>query len=175
MSRPLNVILDLTGVRFDEIGRNRMRVSGARGRGRPTHLKVSGFVEEPGVIADVEIGYAGTGALNRGRVAADTLRLRLAGLASEDVRIDLVGVDSIIGAASLPAPNALPEVRVHVSARCPDAEIAQMIEDEVYSLTLSGPAGGGSVRSERRPSLAVIDGFIDRTLVATGIVWETAP
>ncbi len=39
--------------------------------------------------------------------------------------------------------------------------MAQMIEDEVYALTLSGPAGGGSVRSERRPSLAVIDGYID--------------
>jgi Acyclic terpene utilisation family protein AtuA len=168
-------ILDFTGVRFEQVGPNRVRVTGARSRGRPQKLKVSGFVEESGFIADVEIGYAGTGALNRGRVAADTLRLRLADLPREDVRIDLVGVDSIIGAASQPPPNALPEVRVHVSARCADAEVALMIEDEVYSLTLSGPAGGGSVRSERRPSLAVIDGFIDRTLVTTDIVWETVP
>ena len=49
-----------------------------------------------------------------------------------------------------------------------------MIEDEVYSLTLSGPAGGGSVRSERRASLAVIDGFIDRALVRTHLAWEIA-
>ena len=169
-----DAILDLTGVRFEEIGRNRVRVTGAKSRGRPATLKVSGFVEEPGFIADVEIGYAGTGALNRGRVSADALRLRLSGLPKEDVRIDLVGVDSIIGPASRPAPNQLPEVRVHVSARCPDAEVAQMIEDEVYSLTLSGPAGGGSVRSERRPSLAVINGFIDRALVKTQLAWEAA-
>lgn len=168
-------ILDFTGVRFEEIGRNRVRVTGAKSRGRPQTLKVSGFVEAPGFIADVEIGYAGTGALNRGRVAADTLRLRLKDMPREDVRIDLVGVDSIIGPASQPAPNQLPEVRVHISARCADAEIAQMIEDEVYSLTLSGPAGGGSVRSERRPSLAVIDGLIDRAKVKTSLVWETAP
>ena len=149
-------------------------MSGARSRGKPSRLKVSGFVEEPGFIADVEIGYAGTGALSRARVAADTLRLRLADIPDEDIRIDLVGVDSIIGAASQLAPNALPEVRVHVSARCSDAEMAQMIEDEVYSLTLSGPAGGGSVRSERRASLAVVDGFIDRDAVPVSINWETA-
>ncbi len=169
-----DVIIDMTGVTFEEIGANRIRVSGARSRGKPSRLKVSGFVEEPGFIADVEIGYAGTGALSRARVAADTLRLRLADIPDEDIRIDLVGVDSIIGAASQLAPNALPEVRVHVSARCSDAEMAQMIEDEVYSLTLSGPAGGGSVRSERRASLAVVDGFIDRDAVPVSINWETA-
>lgn len=167
-----DVTIDFTGVRFEETGRNRVRVSGARARGRPDRLKVSGFVEEPGFIADVEVGYAGTGALGRGRIAADTLRLRLGGIPREDLRIDIVGVDSVIGSASPAVPNALPEVRVHVSARCGDAEIAQLIEDEVYALSLSGPAGGGSFRSERRPSLSVVDGFIERGRVVTSTVWE---
>jgi hypothetical protein len=90
------------------------------------------------------------------------------------IRIDLVGIDSTLGAASLPPPNRSPEVRVHVSARCADAQMAQVIEDEVYALTLSGPAGGGSVRSERRPCLAVIDGFIGRDRVTSEIIWERA-
>ncbi|MEK9828811.1 MAG: hypothetical protein VXA88_11240, partial [Rhodospirillales bacterium] len=135
---------------------------------------VSGFVQQPGFVADIEIGYAGTHALNRGQIAADTLRMRLDDIPQDDIRIDLVGVDSTLGLASLPPANRMPEVRLHVSARCPDAELAQIFEDEVYSLTLSGPAGGGSVRSERRPSLAVVDGLIDRNLVKTEIVWETA-
>ncbi|MDP6707370.1 MAG: DUF1446 domain-containing protein [Alphaproteobacteria bacterium] len=170
-----DAILDFTGVTFEEVGSNRVRVSGARSRGRPSHLKVSGFVEQSGFVADVEIGYAGTHALQRGQVAADALRLRLDDLPPEDLRIDLVGVDSTLGPASLPPPNRTPEVRVHVSARCEDAEMAQIVEDEVYALTLSGPAGGGSVRSERRPSLAVVDGLIDRELVVSEIVWEQAP
>ena len=168
--------LDFTGVRFEEVGHNRVRVTGAKARGKPTLLKVSGFVEQPGFIVDIEIGYAGTYALRRGQVSADALRLRLENMFKpEDVRIDLVGVDSTLGASSLPAPNRMPEVRVHVSARCPDAETAMIVEDEVYSLTLSGPAGGGSVRSERRPSLAVVDGFIDRELVKTRTEWSVAP
>ena len=169
-----DAILDFTGIQFDELGNNWVRVSGARHCGRPTRLKVSGFVEQPGLIADVEVGYAGTHALHRARVAADTLRLRLSDINSEDLRIDLVGVDSTLGSASLPAPNHLSEVRVHVSGRCADAEMAQIIEDEVYALSLSGPAGAGSMRCERRPNLAVVDGFIDRELVVTETLWETA-
>ena len=111
--------------------------------------------------------------MTRGRLAADTLRLRLGDIPSDDLRIDLVGVDSTLGAASLPSPNRLPEVRMHVSARCADAQTAQAVEDEVYALTLSGPAGGGSVRSERRPCLAVVDGLIDRHQVSPEIIWES--
>jgi hypothetical protein len=107
-------------------------------------------------------------------VAAETLALRLAAFERDDIRIDLVGINSILGAASLRAADPA-EVRVHVSARCPEAEIAQWVEDEVYAMTLSGPAGGGSVRSERRPRLDVVDGLIDRDLVETRLSWETAP
>ncbi|MDC0998355.1 DUF1446 domain-containing protein [Alphaproteobacteria bacterium] len=167
-------ILDLTGVQFEELGPNRVHVSGACFRGRPSKLKVSGFAEQPGFIADIEMGYAGTHALNRGRVALEALRRRLDDIPEEDIRIDLVGVDSTLGAASLPYADRMPEVRLHVSARCPDAELAQIVEDEVYALTLSGPAGGGSVRSERRPHLAVVDGLIDRNLVKTETVWAIA-
>jgi hypothetical protein len=168
-------ILDFTGIRFEEIGKNRVRVTGGKSRGKPSRLKVSGFVEQPGFVADIEIGYAGTHALQRGRISADALRMRLDDIPPEDIRIDLVGLDSTLGSASLPAANRMPEVRVHVSARCVDAEMAQIVEDEVYALTLSGPSGGGSVRSERRPSLAVIDGFIDRDQVKSETIWETAP
>lgn len=169
-----DVIIDYTGIEFEQIGPNRVRVSGAKARGRPDRLKVSGFVDLPGFIADVEIGYAGLGAHRRGRMAADALRMRLADIPDNDIRVDLVGVDSILGAASSAASVPPAEVRVHVSARCADAEVAQIVEDEVYALTLSGPAGGGSVRSERRPRLDVVDGFIDRALVTTELVWERA-
>jgi hypothetical protein len=110
----------------------------------------------------------------RARLAADVLRHRLADLPEEDVRIDLVGIDSILAGRN--AGNAgLAECRVHVSARCPDAEAAQAIEDEVYALTLSGPAGGAGLRSERRPRLDVVDGLIDRARVTPSLVWETVP
>jgi hypothetical protein len=47
-----------------------------------------------------------------------------------------------------------------------------VIEDEIYALTLSGPAGGCSVRSERRNRIEVLDGFIAPGLVRPEIVWS---
>jgi hypothetical protein len=169
-----DVIIDFTGVRFEEVGRNRLRMSGARAAGRPSRLKVSGFVERPGAIADVEISFAGQGADRRARCAAETLRRRLTDWRHDDVAIDVVGVDSVLGLASRPLLAPPPELRVHVSARCADADAAQIVEDEVYALTLSGPAGGSAVRSERRPRIEVITGFIERVLVATRLEWTEA-
>lgn len=169
-----DVVLDFSGVRFELIGHNRIRMSGVRGHGAPETLKVAGFMELSGWIADCEIGFAGTGALDRARRAAQTLRLRLADWTDDDVAIDLVGVDSILRAGSPAMTAAPPEVRVHVSARCADAEAAQVVEDEIYAMTLSGPAGGCSVRSERRPRIEVVDGYILASLVQPRIEWSQA-
>ena len=167
-----DLILDFTGIRFEQIGKNRVRMSGARSLGPPPTLKVAGFLELPGFIADCEIGFAGTGALARAQRAAEALRMRLSDWRDEDIAIDLVGMNAILRAGSLPSVSAPAELRVHVSARCSDLEAAQIIEDEIYALTLSGPAGGCSVRSERRPRIEVLDGFIAPELVKPEIEWS---
>lgn len=169
-----DLVLDFTGVRFEQLGPRRVRMSGAASRGAPPTLKVAGFLELPGFIADAEIGFAGTGALVRAQRAAETLRLRLRDWKDEDIAIDLVGVNSILRAGALAATSAPAELRVHVSARCADADEALVIEDEIYALTLSGPAGGCSVRSERRPRIEVLDGFIAHDLVRPQIAWSLA-
>ncbi len=168
-----DLILDFTGIRFEQIGHNRVHMSGARSLGPPPTLKVAGFVDLPGFIADCEIGFAGTGAHERALRSADTLRLRLSAWAAEDIAIDVVGVDSMLRAGSLPGGTPA-ELRVHVSARCADGEAAQVIEDEIYAMTLCGPAGGCSVRSEKRPRIEVLDGYIAPQLVQPEIIWSQA-
>jgi len=171
-----DLVVDFTNIQFDEVSKNRVRVSGARACGRPTDLKVSGFVEEPGVISDIEIGYGGSGALARARLCADALRIRLGDmLNSEDHLIDIVGVDSVLGGGSAPTPDAIAEARVHVSARCLDAEAALAVEDETLAMSLSGPAGGGSIRVEKRPNIYIVNGLIDRSLVKETLLWEGKP
>ena len=166
-----DLVLDFSGIRFTQTGHNTVHMAGARSLGPPPTLKVAGFLELPGYIADCEIGFAGTASWDRAHRAADTLRLRLSAWAADDLAIDIVGVDSVLRAGSL--RGGVPaELRVHVSARCADLEMAQVIEDEVYALTLSGPAGGCSVRSERRNRIEVLDGFIAPGLVRPEIVWS---
>lgn len=166
-----DLVLDFSGIRFEQIGHNRIRMTGARTSGPPPSLKVAGFLELPGFIADCEIGFAGSGAFERAKKAAEILRRRLSDWSDEDVAIDLVGVNSVLRAGSLNAPPPA-ELRVHVSARCKDTEMAQVVEDEIYTLTVSGPAGGCSVRSERRNRIEIVDGFIDPSLVKTNLRWS---
>jgi hypothetical protein len=166
-----DLTLDFSGIRFEQMGPQRIRMTGAKTSGPPPTLKVAGFMELPGFIADCEIGFAGTGAYERALRAADTLRLRLSDWSDEQLSIDLVGVNSVLRAGSLKMATPA-EVRVHVSAKCMDADMAQVIEDEIYTLTLSGPAGGCSVRSERRNRIEILDGFIEPSLVKTNIRWS---
>ena len=167
-----DTILDFTGVRFREVGHNRVELIGVRGGPAPSTLKVIGFLARRGFIADIEMAYSGTGAITRAQLARDVLRVRLAReLGITDFVVDLVGVDSVLGSASLPLRCEPPELRVHVSARCEDAQLAQAVEDEVYALTISGPAGGGSLRSERRNRIESITGFIPRASVVPRIEW----
>jgi hypothetical protein len=169
-----DLVVDFSGVRFEQVGEQRVRMSGVRSKGPPPTLKVAGFVDKPGFIMDCEIALAGAGAHERGELMARALRLRLAAWGEEDVSVDLVGVNSVLGAGSQRLQSTLPELRVHVSARCADAEAAQAIEDEVYAMTLSGPAGGSSVRSEKRPRIEILDGFIAPSEVPTHLVWSTS-
>ncbi|WP_256469023.1 acyclic terpene utilization AtuA family protein [Conexibacter sp. DBS9H8] len=169
-----DAIVDFSGVSFDQIGRDRVRVSGARHLGVPDSLKVSGFSIQPGAVADVEIGFAGTGALRRARIAAETLSLRMERLGISRFGVDIVGQDSLLGGSSRLIRHPPPEARAHVSAVCDSDEMALAVEDEVFALTLSGPSSGGGMRSERRPRIEVVDGLIDRDRVRTEVVWGQA-
>lgn len=171
-----DAILDFSWIEFEPVGANRIRMSGARAGAAPAQLKVVGFLARRGLVADIEIGYAGTGALERAQRAAEVLRMRLeAVIAPHDLMIDLVGVNSVLGVASGRVKADPPECRVHISGSCADAELAQTIEDEVYTLTIAGPAGGCSVRSERRPRIETITGFLPRESVKPRIDWGGAP
>jgi hypothetical protein len=167
-----DAIVDFSQIVFEPVAADRVRMSGARHVGIPDDLKVSGFRLAPGAMADVEIGFAGTGALRRARTAAETLRLRLERLGIERFGVDVVGENSLLGPVSRPVAGDPPEARAHVTAACADAEMAQVVEDEVYALTISGPSSGAGLRSERRPRVEVVDGLISRGAVQPQVVWE---
>jgi len=167
-----DLIVDFSNIKFESIGRNTIRMTGAKSKGLPPTLKVAGFVEHPGFLVDIEIGFAGEGALARALNAADVLRYRLNTWAPDTISIDVVGLNSVLGAKSKPHRGDPVELRVHISAQCETAMDAQSVEDEIYSLTLSGPAGGCSVRSEKRNRLEVLDGYIQASSVPSQLIWS---
>lgn len=170
-----DVTVDFTDISMDQVDVDRIRVSGAKAVAVPEALKVIGFLRQPGVVTDLEISYTGIGALERARLGGEVLQRRLEPV-SEVLRLqtDIVGVDSVLRGASLPLLAEPPEVRLHASAVCADGETALAVEDEVYALTLSGPAGGCGIRCERRDPIEVVSGKIGRQHIDAQLHWVAA-
>lgn len=160
-----DVVLDLTAVRVAEAGPDRVLVSGAKGAPRPQTLRAMACYPG-GWLGEAEISYAGPNALARGRLAAEVLTARLQGLGITENRVDLIGVNAIAGTGPSEVPG-LPEVRLRLATRAPDQAGAQLALDEVESLYLCGPAGGGGVRRSLVERLQSEPILIPRDLVPT--------
>jgi hypothetical protein len=141
-------------------------------------LKVSlGYRD--GHIGEGQISYAGSGAVDRARLAAEIVRTRLGrrGLSRTGIRCDVVGIDALHGPALSAASDriALPyEVRLRVTARAMTAAEAAWVGSEVEALYTNGPAGGGGVTKGAREVLSIASTFIDRTLVGCRVTVEVA-
>jgi acyclic terpene utilization AtuA family protein len=162
-----DVIADFSTVELAQAAVDRVTVRGARGNRRPDQLKVSvGYVA--GYVGEGEIGYGGTNALARARLAADILRERLNGQFDE-LRVDLIGSSSLCGRSFFHDENPY-EVRLRVAARASTAERAALVGDEVESLYTNGPAGGGGTRKYVQEQIGIVSTLIDRDRVSPGVV-----
>ncbi|MBV8474207.1 MAG: DUF1446 domain-containing protein, partial [Hyphomicrobiales bacterium] len=145
-----DVVADFSEVRVEEIGPDRVRVSGGKGSAKTGFLKTSvGYVDS--YVGEGQISYAGPNALARARLALDVVRERLAltGVRTTEARFDLIGVDSLHGAAR--ARDGDPyEVRLRVVGRTRDLDQARRIGEEVETLYTNGPAGGGGAWKSAR-------------------------
>ncbi|MDP3340593.1 acyclic terpene utilization AtuA family protein [Frigidibacter sp.] len=161
-----DVVLDLTAVHLSEAGPDRVQVSGARGWPRPDTLRAMAC-HRGGWLGEAEISYAGPNALPRGRLAAGVLETRLRDLGYARTRVDLIGVNAIADQALPQQALQLPEVRLRLAVAADSAQLAQTALDEVESLYLCGPAGGGGVRRSLVERLTSEPVLIERDLVRT--------
>jgi hypothetical protein len=165
-----DVVADFSQVSVEEIGRDRVRVSGGRGLKRTGTLKVSvGYVD--GFVGEGQISYAGPGALARGRLALDIVRerLKLTGVATSELRFDLIGVDSLHGPRASARASEPYEVRVRVAGRTENLREAVRIGNEVETLYTNGPAGGGGAWKSARDVVAVASVLLPRELAAPSV------
>jgi hypothetical protein len=160
-----DVTADFSQVSVEEIGKDRVRITGGRGSERPSTLKVSvGYLDS--FIGEGQISYAGPGALARGRLALEIVRerLKLTGVEASELRFDLIGVDSLHGPLVSSHANEPYEVRVRVAGRTENLREAIRIGNEVETLYTNGPAGGGGAFKSARDVVAVASVLLPREL-----------
>ncbi|PRW67735.1 ABC transporter substrate-binding protein [Pseudomonas fluorescens] len=158
-----DVTADFSQVGFVEEGVDRVCAQGASGRARPEQLKVSvGYLD--GWIGEGQMSYGGPGAVARAELAREVVlkRLALIGVNMQDLRAELIGMDSLHGLRSSVEPW---EVRLRVAARCDERSDAVRIGNEVETLYTNGPAGGGGASKSVRQVVAVASLLLPRESV----------
>ena len=175
-----DVVLDLGEVEIEQLGPDRVRVTGARGKPPPSMLKATVCVDA-GWLGEGEISYAGPNALARAELAASILqsRCRIIGI-SDPVRVEVLGTEAIFdsntrGRRSRVTSNADGEFRVRAAVRSTSRAVAQRVSDEVLSLYCSGPAGGAGVRQYVSPQFSTASILVDRDRVRAKISIVEAP
>jgi Acyclic terpene utilisation family protein AtuA len=133
-------VADFTTIRLASAGKDRVRVSGIRGRARTPMLKVS-VAYFYGYKAVGTLVYSWPEAYEKAKAADRILRQRLADLGLEFERIltEFVGVDATHGPLSGPPAPDLPEVQLRVGVRAPERATVERFTREIAPLVLTGP------------------------------------
>ncbi|MCA1772319.1 MAG: DUF1446 domain-containing protein [Halomonas sp.] len=165
-----DVVLDMTGVKIRQVGKDRVAVSGARGRPAPKTLKTTiSFLD--GYQGEAEISYAGPNAVARAQLARQTLRERLAMRCPNELRarFDLIGVSSVFDGDDRGwregEVDAAPDVRLRLAVEHSDRHMVELATQELLALYCCGPAGGGGVRRHHNRRLKTASFLLPREQV----------
>ena len=167
-----DVIADITQVKIQDLGDDRVLVTGVRGHPRPHTLKANICING-GWLAEAEISYAGFNACERAQLAAQIMRERLDGL---DLRVDLIGSSSVFasdsgGGPQLKATEGFEDIRLRIAAAHTDRKQALRVCRELTALYTCGPAGGGGVRTSLKPRLNTLVCLVPQELVHASYVF----
>ncbi len=168
-----DVIADFSGVRLEQVGSDRVQISGATGHPATGLLKVSiGYRDS--FIGEGQISYVGMGAQARAELALRIVaeRLTLTGVQTSELRLDLIGVNALHRGPQAGQGAEPSEVRIRVVGRTASLREAARIGNEVETLYTNGPAGGGGAWKSAREVIAVVSTLIEAAAVSPRIDWE---
>lgn len=167
-----DVTADITDMVLDDLGGDRVAVSGVRGHAPPVDLKATLCVEN-GWMAEAEMSYAGPNATARAELAGEivTTRLRETGV-KQHIALDLIGGQPANrGSGSLP-DSAASVVRLRLAMNAPERRMANALIEELQALYCSGPAGGGGFRSHLSAQIATGSILVPRERVEDAVKVE---
>ncbi|HEX2891623.1 acyclic terpene utilization AtuA family protein [Vineibacter terrae] len=160
-----DVTADFSRVAVEQVEPDRIQVAGGDGRKRPDKLKATiGF--DGGFLAEAGVSYAGPNAQARARLAGEVVWQRLSrnNALQGDLRIDMIGINSLHGTAHMPATDS-EDVRLRVAMRSRRRDDIDTMMWEVESLLCCGPAGGGGYRGSITPCVVTHSTLVGRDQV----------
>ena len=170
-----DVRVDFTTIQLEEVGENRVKVSGIRGQAATDTYKVSMSYHD-GFKASGTLTVSGPQAYEKAQKCAEIVweRLRAAGCTFEETNSEYLGLNSCHGNIN-PLPDRINEVVLRLSARDSDAAKLVRFGKEIAPLVTNGPPGitgfaGG--RPKPQDIVAYWPALIDKKLVETTVTVE---
>lgn len=168
-----DVTADFSDVSLEEKN-GEVLVTGASGREKNGKYKVS-VAYKGGYIGEGEMSYAGSGAIERAKLALEIIKKRMEPWRDkiEEEKYDIIGVNSLLGDIT-GAGNARPsECRIRAAVRTKDRAVAEMVGREAEALYTNGPAGGGGAGKYVREVIAIASVLVPEADIKTETVaWE---
>jgi hypothetical protein len=169
-------VADFSKVAFKQIAKDVVAVTGGTGTKETDSFKVSVGYKDC-FIGEGEMSYGGPNCLKRAELALEIVkkRLELVGVEVDEIKYDLIGVNSLFPDASVKAGHEPNEVRIRVAARTKTKASAVMIGNEVETLYTNGPAGGGGASKKVSEIISVASLLIPKDSVEVEVtVMEVA-
>ena len=172
-----DVVADFTTAQFEDLGDDRVRITGVRGKpATPTYKAV--LAHHSGWSGEARAGFAWPYALEKAETTAAIFARRVAeaGYEVAEWRFEYWGVDALGGAVPMPesAGEAEPrEVGLRVAWRCDDERTAASISREMVPLMLSAPPAGhttmGRAASGSTELLEIWPTLVEKSFVDPGV------
>jgi hypothetical protein len=165
-------VADFTSIQLEDVGEDRVRVSGIRGFPRTPFLKLS-IAYAWGWKATGTLVYSWPDALDKAQAADAIVRRRLEnlGLDFDEIHTEYLGVNACHGPAAAPNPDP-PEVQLRIGVRAMERDPVERFTREVIPLVLSGPptaTGFGEGRPAVREVVAYWPTLAPREEISTRV------
>lgn len=152
-----DVVADFTSIQLEDLGNNRVRVHGIKGRPSTPFYKVSMSYSD-GYSAFATLTYAWPEAIDKAKAGNAILRARLErlGLKFDEILTEYVGYNACHGPLSEKANPDPQEVMMRIGVRGPDFKAVERFGKEIAPLILTGPPNvTGFAGGRPRPSEVV--------------------
>ncbi|WP_339652980.1 acyclic terpene utilization AtuA family protein [uncultured Maribacter sp.] len=128
---------------------------------------------ENGFIGEGEMSYGGANCLKRAMLAKDVVekRLGLLPFSIKDLRLDLIGINSLLPKSDY--SNEPNEVRLRVAGKTILKTEAQQIANEVETLYTNGPSGGGGATKKVSEIIAIASILVPKKDIQISITYTT--
>ena len=168
-----DVVLDMGELRLEEVGADRVRLSGARGLPRPATLKVVAGYED-GWMGQAVIGFCWPDALAKAQAVVASVKTQLEEkrMAYSELCVEFLGHDTFLGPhADTRHSEELNEVWLRMALRTGDRRVADAFPRLFPWMALSGPPfmGGFHGRNSASQLLGLWPTLVRRERVESAV------